>query len=174
MTAQPEQNILPRASSGTRTRTTAAQINTNRRAPFALRCGALLVDYALLIAILALSTLVARLLGGGTRMAGGAAETIGVLIAIGAGLLNFVLFAGASGVTLGKWATGLRIEQTTGGELGFGRALVRHLIGYPLSLIVFGIGFLLAAFDSQGRGLHDRLAGTLVVRDAEQRRRLVR
>jgi uncharacterized RDD family membrane protein YckC len=46
---------------------------------------------------------------------------------------------------------------------------VRHLIGYPLSFIIFGLGFLLAALDSQGRALHDLLAGTLVVRSDARR-----
>ena len=35
------------------------------RAPFPLRCGAILIDYITLVAILAVTTLVSRILGGG-------------------------------------------------------------------------------------------------------------
>ncbi len=174
MTTQPEQTVLPRKSISPRARALTTVQTEQRRAPFALRCGALLIDYSLLVAILVCSTIVAGILGGNARTAGGAANTLGWLIVAGAALLNFVVFAGTRGQTLGKWATGLRIERINGATPGMGRALLRHLIGYPLSLIVFGIGFLLATFDAQGRALHDRLAGTLVLRDVEQRRRIVR
>ncbi len=50
------------------------------RAPFALRCGALLIDYILLALIMVFSTMIARLMGGGARMAGGTAEKVGILI----------------------------------------------------------------------------------------------
>lgn len=43
----------------------ASQNLARFRAPFALRCGAILIDYIILVAILAFSTLVSRVLGGG-------------------------------------------------------------------------------------------------------------
>lgn len=134
------------------------------RAPFSLRCGALLIDYTVLIAILAFATLMARLLGGDTRWAGATVLTLGYIIAAAAALLNFVVLAGLSGRTLGKWVTDLRIERRHGGRLSFARASLRHLVGYPLTLVTFGIGFLGAAFNREGRALHDLVAGTVVVR----------
>ena len=135
------------------------------RAPFALRCGALLVDYIVLTSIVVLGTLVARMLGGGARSAGNSAETIGVLAAALAAFLNLGVVPGLTGQTLGKWATGLRIERIDGEELGIGRALVRHFVGYPLSFLILGLGFLIAALTPGGRGLHDMIAGTIVVRE---------
>ena len=44
------------------------------RAPFALRCGALLIDYILLALILTFSIMVARLMGGGARLAAESVE----------------------------------------------------------------------------------------------------
>jgi uncharacterized RDD family membrane protein YckC len=38
-------------------------------------------------------------------------------------------------------------------------------VGYPLSLVTLGIGFLLVAVSVHGRGLHDIIAGTVVVRE---------
>ena len=139
------------------------------RAPFSLRCGALLIDYILVASIVAFSTVVARTLGGGARMAGGSAEMIGLLVALVVTLLNFVVLTGLRGQTLGKWATGLRIQRKDGRPLGWGYSLLRHVVGYPLSLLTFGVGFLVAAFNSQGRTLHDMVAGTVVVRSAATR-----
>ena len=83
-------------------------------APFSLRCGAALIDYILLVGIVAFSTIIARWYGGGARTAGNSAETIGVIISFIVALLNFALLAGLTGRTVGKWATGLRIEQQDG------------------------------------------------------------
>ncbi len=135
------------------------------RAPFPLRCGAFLIDYIILVALLVTSTLVARMLGGGARAAGNSAETAGVVITILALIMNLGIFPGLTGLTLGKWATGLRIERNDGGELGIGRAFLRHFIGYPVSFALFGLGFLIAAVSVHGRGLHDMIAGTIVVRE---------
>lgn len=135
------------------------------RAPFSLRCGAILIDYVIVASILASSTLVARMLGGGARTAGSSSETVGLLIAIVVAVLDLGVLAGMTGFTIGKWATGLRIERTNGAPLGIGRALLRHFVGYPLSFLTLGLGFALAAFGSRGRTLHDLLAGTLAVRE---------
>ena len=133
--------------------------------PFSLRCGAFLIDYILLVSLVVLGTLFARMLGGGGRSAGTSAETAAIALAIIVALLNFGVLPGLTGLTLGKWAAGLRIQRVAGGNPGIGRALLRHFIGYPLSLVTFGIGFLLTAVTVHGRGLHDMIAGTVVVRE---------
>ena len=133
-------------------------------APFALRCGALLIDYTAVVGIIAFSTLIAQLFGGGARMAGVTAQTVGYSAAAVALLVDFLVLPTYNGQTLGKWATGLRIERANGEAAGAGRILLRNLVGYPLSLLLLGIGFLLAVFHSEGRTLHDLLAGTVVVR----------
>ena len=134
-------------------------------APFPLRCGALLIDYIVLISIVVFGTLVARVLGGGARVAGNSAETAAIMLAVVMTLLNLVVIPALTGLTLGKWATGLRIERVDGGPLGFGRALLRHFVGYPLSFALLGLGFVIAAVSVHGRGLHDIIAGTIVVRE---------
>ena len=153
---------LPRSQAKSR----AARRGGQRlRAPFALRCGALLIDYIVLISLVVLGTLLARMLGGGARAAGNSAETAGILLALVMAVLNLGVIPGLWGLTLGKWATGLRIERNDGGNVGIGRALLRHFIGYPLSFALMGLGFLIAAVTVQGRGLHDIIAGTIVVRE---------
>jgi uncharacterized RDD family membrane protein YckC len=135
------------------------------RAPFSLRCGAILIDYITLVAIVAFSTLVSRMLGGGARSWGSSSETAGVVLAIVVAGLNLGVLPGLTGFTIGKWAAGLRILRQNGSEIGIGRALLRHFVGYPLSFLVMGLGFVIVAFNQRGRGLHDLIAGTIVVRE---------
>lgn len=134
------------------------------RAPFALRCGALLIDYIVLMLIMTFSTMVARLMGGGARFAGGTAEKIGITLTLIAAILDLGVLAGLTGRSIGKWTTGLRLERVDGGPPGIVRAFIRHFIGYPLSFLPFGLGFLIAIVNPTGRALHDWLCGTVVVR----------
>jgi len=153
---------LPRSQARSR----AARHGGQRlRAPFPLRCGALLIDYIALISIVVSGTLIARMLGGGARAAGDSAQTAAIVLAAVMAIFNLVIIPGLTGLTLGKWATGLRIERNDGGRPGIGRALVRHFIGYPVSFALLGLGFLIAAVEVHGRGLHDMIAGTIVVRE---------
>jgi uncharacterized RDD family membrane protein YckC len=64
--------------------------------------------------------------------------------------------------TVGKRVCGLAVTDTHGERITFGRAVVR-LLAKVLSLMALGIGFLMIAFQPRKRGLHDILAGTLVV-----------
>jgi uncharacterized RDD family membrane protein YckC len=140
------------------------------RAPFALRCGAILVDYIILAAILAFSTLISRLLGGGARSAGTSSETLAIFLVVVVAVLNMGVLAGMTGLTIGKWATGLRICRADGRDVGMGRAFLRHFVGYPVSFLLFGVGFLMAALAPSHRGLHDWIADTIVIRDVGLRR----
>lgn len=69
----------------------------------------------------------------------------------------------ARGATLGKMAVGLRIITEDGGQLSFLRATGRHIAKY-LSALILGIGFIMVAFTDRKRGLHDMIAGTLVIK----------
>ncbi|MCA1565238.1 MAG: RDD family protein [Acidobacteria bacterium] len=165
MTAEMEARVAQRKQEQARGRVVVEARRRRVRAPFSLRCGALLVDYTLAVSISAFATLLARTLGGSISLTGEATLGIGYLLSLGALLLNFLVLPVFTGTTVGKWATGLRIERHSGEPLGFGHATLRHTLGYLVSLLTFGFGFLLAAFDAEGRALHDRIAGTVVVRD---------
>ena len=79
-------------------------------------------------------------------------------------MLDLGVLAGLTGKTIGKWTTGLRLEQTDGHVPGVGRALLRHFVGYPISFLPFGLGFLIVTVSGR-RALHDLIAGTIVVRE---------
>jgi uncharacterized RDD family membrane protein YckC len=68
----------------------------------------------------------------------------------------------------GKRAFGLRVVDLQGARPRFARALGRH-VAAGLSWITLNIGHLVA-LPSPHRALHDRIAGTRVLRDADTRR----
>lgn len=78
-------------------------------------------------------------------------------------LSYFTVFVGWRGQTPGKMLFRLSIVRASGDEVGYGRAFVRW-IGQILSTLLLGIGFLMVAFSLKKQGLHDKLAGTYVVR----------
>jgi uncharacterized RDD family membrane protein YckC len=85
-----------------------------------------------------------------------------VPLALLLGALYHVYFWSVRGATPGKELLDLRVEAEDGSSpIGLARAGLR-VFGYVLSLASLGIGFLMIAFG--GGGLHDRIAGTRVVR----------
>lgn len=81
-------------------------------------------------------------------------------------LLALVYFAGMESSTyqgtLGKRALSLRVVDNRQQQISFPQAMGRYFVEAFLSPILF-IGYLMIAFDSCKRGLHDRLAGTYVL-----------
>ena len=134
------------------------------QAPFLLRCGALIIDYILLVSVPAVSILLGRFMGDdGAKLLNSPISNTGWLIMILLGLTNVIIFPIFSGQSIGKMFTGLRITNMKGENPGFGKLILRHLIGYPITLITGGLGFLLAIVTPNGRALHDYLSGTMVV-----------
>ena len=71
----------------------------------------------------------------------------------------------SNGGTPGKRICKLRVISATGENIGWGRATGRVFAEWITQLIPFAIGYILAAFDIEKRALHDRIAGTRVVKD---------
>ena len=69
-----------------------------------------------------------------------------------------------TGRTPGKGLTGLRVVSSEGAAPSVRQAFVRTL-AFPLSAVLFGIGFLMAIVQREHRALHDLIAGTAVVFD---------
>jgi uncharacterized RDD family membrane protein YckC len=68
------------------------------------------------------------------------------------------------GQTLGKMAAGIRVVPAdAGATLDLGHACLRTLM-WLLLAVPAGLGFLTAVISQDHRGLHDRFAGTRVVR----------
>ena len=83
-------------------------------------------------------------------------------VALALGVFYFVYYWGVRGATPGKRLVGIEIEGEDGASpIGISRAATR-LVGYVLSGALLGMGFFIVAFG--GTALHDRIAGTRVVR----------
>ena len=96
---------------------------------------------------------------------GGEMSTGGELMANLIGALIVLLFWAERQATPGKMVLGLRIvDATTGGTPTIGRLTLRY-VGYLVSALPLGLGYLWALWDRQRQGWHDKMAGTLVVRD---------
>ena len=85
-----------------------------------------------------------------------------VVLVIVVFLYSFI-FTALQGQTPGKRALGIRVVSWYGEQPTMGRALARSLAGL-LSLAILGLGFIWIGFDEEKRGLHDRIAGTYVVK----------
>jgi uncharacterized RDD family membrane protein YckC len=83
-------------------------------------------------------------------------------------LLNggyLVGFTAANGQTIGKMLTNIRVVGRDGGRVDVAGAVVRAT-GVLLSLIPLGLPYVAVFASPQRRALHDRLAGTRVVKNA--------
>jgi uncharacterized RDD family membrane protein YckC len=78
--------------------------------------------------------------------------------------LGYLVVFTAGGQTLGKMATDIRVVSARpNSSLDLAHSILRTLVWIVLAVPV-GLGFLTALFSRDRRGLHDRFAGTRVVR----------
>ncbi|MEZ5346056.1 MAG: RDD family protein [Pyrinomonadaceae bacterium] len=134
------------------------------KAPFLLRCGAMMIDYIIIIAVPVASLLLGRSLGNdGAKLLNSEINSVGWLIMILLSLSNFLIFPMFSGQTIGKMFTGLRIAKLDGGSPGFALIILRHFVGYPVTILTGGIGYIVSIFNKKGRALHDVISGTVLV-----------
>jgi uncharacterized RDD family membrane protein YckC len=88
-------------------------------------------------------------------------------VALALGAFYFIYYWGVRAATPGKRLVGIEVEGDDGANpIGISRAAVR-LLGYALSGVLLGMGFFIVAFG--GTALHDRIAGTRVVRRGRER-----
>ena len=142
-------------------------------AGFWIRFLAYIVDgFILLLALLVIGGVIVGLAIalGGTGKDSEAAIGVGVVFAL---LIYFVvgwlyealLTSGPHGATFGKQAVGVRIVRADGTPLTFGRATGRHFLKILVTpMVPLAIGYILAAFTSGKRALHDFMADTLVIK----------
>ncbi len=90
-----------------------------------------------------------------------------LLVTSVAGLVFTILyegsFLGRFAATPGKMAVGIRVVRPDGSRISYLTAFLRPLAEI-VSGLTLGVGYLMAAWDPQGRSLHDRICNTRVVR----------
>ncbi len=84
------------------------------------------------------------------------------LLWTGVYIIYEAIFSSGGRATLGKYLLNLRVRAADGGNLSFGKALVRAF-SYFLSSATMDLGYLMALFTPQHRALHDYVAGSRVV-----------
>ncbi len=121
-----------------------------------LRGLAFLIDWAV---VLVLSAFIAS--------GSGVGEWSRLLVLLVVASIYEIGFMVAMGTTAGKMAMRMQVTDERGNRLEPDKAILRSvvfLIGIFLLFIGFAISLLLAASDPMNRTLHDRLAGSIVVR----------
>jgi uncharacterized RDD family membrane protein YckC len=101
----------------------------------------------------------------GALVNGGEISDLGELMLNLIGALVVLLFWAERQGTPGKLVLGLRIvDAETGGTPTIGRLVVRY-VGYLVSALPLGLGYLWVLWDPRRQGWHDKMAGTLVIRE---------
>ena len=75
----------------------------------------------------------------------------------------FILATYFCGTTLGKYLMQIKVISTDGKPLTFVSVLIRETVGRYLCTIILYIGYMIAGWDNEKQGLHDRIADTYVV-----------
>jgi uncharacterized RDD family membrane protein YckC len=139
---------------------THALVGIFEQAGFALRFGAFMFDLLPLMILLFISGFLASEFTNFSVLIQYGSFGLATLFLI----LNFIFLAGRTGQTLGKRLIGIRIIRTDQQRATTKQIILRHVLGYPLSMTVFTLGFLWLLWDRRQQGWHDKIAGTLVVR----------
>lgn len=111
------------------------------------RVGAYLLDGLIILAI--------QIILGLLRLSG-----LGILV----GIIYFIYFwTQKNGQTLGDKVLGIRVVREDGKPIDITTGVIRY-IGYIVSSLVIGLGFLWVIWDAKKQGWHDKIASTIVVK----------
>ena len=136
-------------------------------AGFFIRVGAAIVDTIILLVLTVPILYLAY--GGGywesTALVHGPVDLLVSYVLPAVAVILFWLYKSA---TPGKMLTSMKIvDAKTGNRPGIGQCIVRY-VGYFVAMVPFFIGILWILFDKRKQGWHDKLAGTVVVRNADE------
>ena len=133
-------------------------------AGFWRRFGAALIDGLILcFGGLIIGFIVGFIYGLITKTAAGA-EVLGYIVGIGINWLYYAIMESSSQqATVGKMAIGIKVTDIGGNRISFVRATGRYFAKIISTLILF-IGYIMIAFTEKKQGLHDMIAGTLVIK----------
>ena len=90
--------------------------------------------------------------------------TMSIWASIVFGLVYYIVFwVDNDGATPGKKLLGIKIIKSNGEKIRFSNAIIRY-IGTFISAFTILIGYLWIIWDKKKQALHDKIAGTLVIR----------
>jgi uncharacterized RDD family membrane protein YckC len=85
-------------------------------------------------------------------------------------LYDWYFWTQRDGQTPGKAVMNIKIIRVNGAPMSAGDSVLRY-VGYWISSIILGLGYLWALFDSQSQAWHDKIAGTYVIKVAPDARK---
>jgi len=143
------------------------EIDALPKAGFWMRLVATIIDaFIVFILQLLLGSLLALagVIAAGHQASAGNVAVLVQLFGFALSFVYYVVFTGYGGQTPGKMALRIKVIRRDGSSLSYGRAAFREVPAKFISGIIFGIGYLMVAFDEQKQGLHDRMADTYVIK----------
>ena len=141
------------------------------KASFFSRFIAWLVDmFAMVVIAILFGVLLAGLFsitsGSDSFFLAALAGTVGVMVWFTILILQFLYFGyywSKSGQSIGMKLTGIKVVRQDGNLMSYVRAALRGTFGYWVSGLVFSLGYIWAAFDSEKEAWHDKIFDTWVV-----------
>lgn len=94
-------------------------------------------------------------------------DTASITLAISLVFLEFIYFGllwGTYGKSVGMSIFNISVVRSDGSNVGIVRGGLRGTLGYWISGLIFGIGYIWAAFDSRRQAWHDKLFDTVVIK----------
>ncbi len=97
---------------------------------------------------------------------GKSGQILSTILSLVISIYYWVFYQASSGQTLGKKAMGIKVVDMAGNKPSAMTFFLREIIGKLVSAIILFIGYLMILWDGKKQGLHDKIAGTVVVRVA--------
>ncbi|HVF28584.1 MAG TPA: RDD family protein, partial [Pyrinomonadaceae bacterium] len=158
-----DDNWLERREAEMRAPAKPSEESFDDHAPLAARFVGGVIDLVIIAFIASPFAAIIELTSGAwfdPRVAGSMAGIVVTLM-----LLYMVVSTGLAGRTFGMWLLSLRVVDVRTAMVPATGQSVRRAVAFVMSLAAFGLGFLYALLDAEGRAAHDHLSGTMVVRD---------
>jgi len=129
-----------------------------------------LIDYLIVVVVPVSFLLIARFLGeDGSGLLNGDLNNFGWLVAVLLAFTDLIILPAVIGQSAGKMFTGIRVVSLNGTAPKLRQIIVRQTLGYLLTVLTLGIGFLISLFNKRGRALHDMISGTVVIQANKER-----
>ncbi|HYP29546.1 MAG TPA: RDD family protein [Blastocatellia bacterium] len=142
---------------------THALIGAEEQAGFGLRYGAWMFDFLITLIAMMTFTFIVTAVSKKSVVGSNRDLVLVALLTLLMFVLNYVVLAGRDGQSAGMRILGIRIARIDGRPFTMRDAALRHLVGYPVSMAAFFLGFLWMLWDPRQQGWHDKIARTLVV-----------
>lgn len=133
------------------------------------RIGAQIIDSLVMAAIFFGVTIFFGTIGGaaGSAEAAGGFGMFGLLVGLcGSLFYGFFLEGYWDGYTVGKKVLGIKVVKEDGSACGYGGAFLRNVLEIIDGLFYYVVGFVFMASGDKRQRLGDRIAGTVVVKEA--------